>query len=77
MIILMIGRRHWSYLSFTDDEEGVSSGSLSNDVLSVFIVRLSGEKTTEMFFNGIIFTTLRPQIQTISWPEAMQQMFNL
>lgn len=76
MIILMVGGRHWSHLSFTDDEERVSSGSLSNDVLSVFIVRLSGEKTTEMS-NSIIFTTLRHQIQTTSSPEATQQMFKL
>lgn len=29
-----------SYLSLADDEEGVSSGSLSDDVLSVFIMGL-------------------------------------
>lgn len=36
-----------AHLSFTDDEEGVSSGSLSNDVLSIFVMCLSGEKATE------------------------------
>lgn len=36
-----------AHLSFTDDEEGVSSGSLSNDVLSIFVVRLSGESSTQ------------------------------
>lgn len=30
-----------SYLSFADDEEGVSSGSLPDDVFSCFIVSLS------------------------------------
>lgn len=35
-----------AHLSFTDDEEGVSSGSLSNDVLSIFVMCLSGEKAT-------------------------------
>lgn len=36
-----------AHLSFTDDEEGVSSGSLSNDVLSISVMCLSGEKATE------------------------------
>lgn len=39
-----------AHLSFTDDEEGVSSGSLSNDVLSIFVMCLSGEKATEECF---------------------------
>lgn len=41
MIILVVGRRHSPHLSFTDDEEGVSSGPLSDDVLSIFIMCLS------------------------------------
>lgn len=36
-----------AHLSFTDDEKGVSPGSLSNDVLSIFVMCLSGEKATE------------------------------
>lgn len=36
-----------AHLSFTDDEEGVSSGSLSNDVLSIFVMCLSGENSKE------------------------------
>lgn len=33
-----------SHLSFADDEKGVSSGPLSDDVLPVFVMRLSREK---------------------------------
>lgn len=33
-----------SHLSFADDEKGVSSGPLSDDVLAVFVMCLSGEK---------------------------------
>lgn len=36
-----------SHLSLTDDEEGVSSGPLSDDVLSISIMRLSEEKERE------------------------------
>lgn len=45
-----------AHLSFTDDEEGVSSGSLSNDVLSIFIMCLSGEKATEECFEFAPFS---------------------
>lgn len=45
-----------AHLSFTDDEEGVSSGSLSNDVLSIFVMCLSGEKATEERFEFAPFS---------------------
>lgn len=45
-----------AHLSFTDDEEGVSSGSLSNDVLSIFIMCLSGKKATEERFECAPFS---------------------
>lgn len=34
----------WCYLSLADDEEGVSSGSLSDDVLPVVIMSLNRQK---------------------------------
>lgn len=33
-----------SHLSFADDEKGVSSGPLSDDVLAVFVMCLPGER---------------------------------
>lgn len=48
MIILVVGLRLCSHLSFTDDEEGVSSGPLSDDVLTIFVMCLSEEKTREV-----------------------------
>lgn len=45
-----------AHLSFADDEEGVSSGSLSNDVLSIFIMCLTGEKATEEHFEFAPFS---------------------
>lgn len=54
-IFWVVGQRHCAHLSFTDDEEGVSSGPLSDDVLSIFIMCLSEEKQRGKKTGDVLF----------------------
>lgn len=64
MITVVVGRRHRSYLSFTDDEEGVSSATLSDDVFSIFIMCLSRKKNK---------TVIQEQYDSFSDGDAQQR----
>lgn len=66
-----------AHLSFTDDEEGVSSGSLSNDVLSIFVVCLSGESSKKSVVNSLLFHTRRQRHAKKIRPSHSQQMKHL
>lgn len=61
-----------AHLSFTDDEEGVSSGSLSNDVLSISVMCLSGEKATEECIECAPFLHPQTNLCCEKWAPVIQ-----